>query len=42
MDKLNKKKIQIKGNYVINCTGVFSDKIRKMANPELKQKMICS
>ena len=35
-DKINEKEIEIKCKVALNATGVFSDQIRKDANPDLK------
>lgn len=39
-DKIHKKEYKIKAKYVINCTGVWSDKIRQMDNPLCNEMII--
>lgn len=39
-DKVNDKHYKIKANCVINCTGVFADKIRRLDNPLVPRRVL--
>lgn len=39
-DKISEESYEIKAKVVINATGVFSDQVRKKANPELEEKVL--
>lgn len=40
LDRLSGKEFDVKAKYVVNCTGVFADSIRKMDDPHIPNRII--
>ena len=37
LDSISGQSFEIKAKVIVNCAGIFSDKIRKLDNPEVKE-----
>lgn len=40
LDRLSNQQFEVKAKYVVNCTGVFADSIRKMDDPSTPSRII--